>query len=63
MSNMSEPQPSLPLTPCVGLCRLDERGLCAGCRRTGEEIARWRGMSDAERLHMMHVILPARRLR
>jgi len=26
-----------------------QRGLCIGCRRTLDEIARWGAMSDAER--------------
>lgn len=52
--------PAAPLTPCIGVCRLDARGLCVGCRRTGEEIARWRGMDDVERLRYMREILPAR---
>jgi Predicted Fe-S protein len=50
----------VPLTPCIGVCRLDARGYCVGCQRSGEEIARWRGMDDAERLHYMDEILPAR---
>ena len=25
-------------TPCVGICRLDGRGYCVGCLRTGDEI-------------------------
>ena len=60
MSNAPNPAETLPLTPCTGICRLDERGYCAGCRRTGEEIGRWRAMSDAERLYVMQVILPSR---
>ena len=49
-----EPPPTpFRLTPCIGICRLDERGYCVGCQRTGEEIGRWRTMSDAERLHVM----------
>ncbi|MEO7051210.1 MAG: DUF1289 domain-containing protein [Rhodanobacter sp.] len=59
MSNVPDP-PDPPLTPCIGLCRLDERGWCAGCRRTGEEIGRWRTMTDAERLHVMQMVLPER---
>jgi len=55
----SEPAPIL--TPCIGVCRLDARGYCAGCHRSGEEIARWRAMSEAERRHWMDVVLPARR--
>jgi hypothetical protein len=55
------PVPPAPLTPCIGVCRLDPRGFCEGCLRTGEEIARWRGLSDAERLRYMRDVLPARR--
>lgn len=61
MSNAPDPLQNLPLTPCTGVCRLDERGYCVGCRRSGEEIGRWRVMSDFERLHVMQVILPRRR--
>ena len=36
------------------ICQLDlKTGLCAGCGRTREEIARWRGYSDAERAAIM----------
>lgn len=51
----------VPLTPCIGTCRLDERGFCIGCLRTGEEIGRWRLMNNAERLHVMREILPTRK--
>jgi predicted Fe-S protein YdhL (DUF1289 family) len=50
----------LPLTPCIGVCRLDARGYCVGCRRTGQEIAMWRELPDAERLRYMDAVLPAR---
>jgi 2-hydroxychromene-2-carboxylate isomerase len=37
-------------SPCVNVCVLDPaRGVCRGCGRTLEEIARWSSMSDAER--------------
>ena len=37
-------------TPCIQVCQMDPgRGLCLGCRRTLDEIARWGAMSDAER--------------
>ncbi len=37
-------------TPCVKVCQMDpRRGLCLGCKRTLDEIARWGAMSDAER--------------
>lgn len=51
------------LTPCIGVCTLDPVGYCDGCLRTGDEIAGWMSMSDAQRLHMMDVVLPARETR
>ena len=37
-------------SPCVKICTLDARsGLCLGCSRTIDEIARWTAMSVAER--------------
>jgi predicted Fe-S protein YdhL (DUF1289 family) len=55
----STPQKPI-LTPCIGICTLDARGLCEGCGRTGDEIARWMYMSDAERAHLMQDVLPRR---
>jgi uncharacterized protein len=51
---------TLPLSPCTGVCRLDARGLCMGCLRTGDEIARWTRMSDAEKIRLMDEVLPHR---
>ena len=48
------------LSPCTGVCCLDERGLCEGCYRTGNEIAGWSRMSDEERLRLMEDVLPGR---
>jgi len=37
-------------SPCTQVCRIDGRtGWCAGCRRSLDEIARWRDMDDDER--------------
>ena len=58
MSFLSTNKPVL--SPCIGICKLDTRGLCEGCGRSGDEIARWLGMSDAERLHLMNNVLPQR---
>lgn len=54
------PSSSLPLTPCTGVCRLDARGLCEGCLRSGDEIARWSTLSDAQKRWIMDEILPRR---
>ncbi len=41
-------------TPCLRVCLLDsESGLCEGCGRTRDEIARWGGFSEDERLAIM----------
>lgn len=47
-------------TPCIKICTMDARsGLCAGCGRSLEEIARWGSMTEGERLRIMET-LPAR---
>ena len=48
------------LSPCVGVCAIDDDGLCAGCHRTGDEIARWPMMNDDARLRLMEDVLPMR---
>jgi 2-hydroxychromene-2-carboxylate isomerase len=41
-------------TPCVNVCVLDTvRGVCRGCSRTTDEIARWSSMTDGERDRIM----------
>jgi predicted Fe-S protein YdhL (DUF1289 family) len=50
-------------TPCVKTCTLDRRsGLCLGCGRTIDEIARWSAMSATERARIM-AELPGRTAR
>ena len=51
------------LSPCVGVCALDDDGLCLGCHRTSAEIARWIQMNDDERLRLMEDVLPDRESR
>jgi predicted Fe-S protein YdhL (DUF1289 family) len=51
------------LSPCVGVCALDDDGLCLGCHRTSAEIARWIHMSDDERLRLMEDVLSDRESR
>ena len=47
-------------TPCINICTLDRAsGLCLGCGRTIDEIARWSTMSAAERQRIM-AALPTR---
>lgn len=59
---MSEPtpEPAKIETPCISVCVVHAgSGLCKGCLRTIDEIAAWKGMSDAERARIM-AELPAR---
>jgi uncharacterized protein len=37
----------------VDICRLDQRGLCVGCRRTIEEIMEWPRASAARRRQIL----------
>lgn len=37
-------------SPCISVCRIDEAtGLCAGCDRTLDEIARWGSMTESQK--------------
>jgi uncharacterized protein len=47
-------------SPCVKICTYEPgSGVCSGCGRTLDEIARWSQMSDEDRRRIM-VELPAR---
>jgi uncharacterized protein len=38
------------ISPCIKVCQMDPvRGVCIGCCRTLDEIARWGRMSDGDR--------------
>jgi len=36
-----EDQSDVVLSPCVGICSLDEDDVCIGCFRSGNEINQW----------------------
>jgi hypothetical protein len=42
-------------SPCINVCRI-EGGICAGCARTLDEIARWRQMSAAEKRQVLAAV-------
>ena len=37
--------PEAVASPCINVCRMED-GLCAGCHRTIDEIARWAKVGD-----------------
>lgn len=43
----SKVKPEIVLSPCVGVCALDEDDVCIGCLRSGREITQW-GYVDNE---------------
>jgi predicted Fe-S protein YdhL (DUF1289 family) len=48
-------------SPCIKVCQMDPaRGVCIGCCRSLDEIARWGGMTETERATIMSE-LPSRR--
>jgi uncharacterized protein len=48
-------------SPCISVCRIDAaNGLCEGCQRTIDEIARWGSMDRDERLHVWQLIAERR---
>ncbi|MGE4069608.1 MAG: DUF1289 domain-containing protein [Lysobacterales bacterium] len=49
-------------TPCIGICTLDQNGLCEGCLRNSQEIGAWGRLSEAERRRIMEQVLPLRAL-
>ena len=50
-------------SPCINICHMSPRlGVCTGCCRTLDEIARWSELGEAERARVM-AALPGRRRR
>lgn len=36
-------------SPCIGVCRIDNRGICEGCKRNVDEIKYWWDMSNEQK--------------
>ena len=44
-------------SPCNGICIMDEdTGLCVGCLRTSDEIAKWEEYSEEQRAEVLREI-------
>jgi predicted Fe-S protein YdhL (DUF1289 family) len=39
-----------PTSPCIALCKLNEDEICVGCKRTINEIVKWRTYTDDQKL-------------
>lgn len=60
MNPFPPPNPRPILSPCIGICTMAGDGLCEGCARTLDEIARWGSYDDEQRRVLMDDLLPAR---
>lgn len=43
-------------SPCVSICALDERDICIGCHRSGDEIMYWTQMTDEQRRNVLQKV-------
>lgn len=44
-------------SPCINICRMSaETGLCEGCQRTIDEIARWGRSADVEKRAILALV-------
>jgi hypothetical protein len=55
------PGNAFPPSPCVDICKLNEKQVCIGCKRTIREIADWTSMT-AERQWQVVRSLPGRQI-
>ncbi|MBC7787462.1 MAG: DUF1289 domain-containing protein [Methylophilaceae bacterium] len=44
------------VSPCIGVCSMNDFSLCAGCYRTIDEIREWWNMNDGQRSEVMSVL-------
>ena len=40
-------------SPCIGICKLDEKNVCVGCYRHQDEIRNWIAATDDSRLEIL----------
>ncbi|NLS11397.1 DUF1289 domain-containing protein [Vibrio sp. SM6] len=40
-------------SPCVGICKMDDKGYCMGCMRRREERFSWLDMTPAQQRHVI----------
>lgn len=43
------------LSPCRGICQVDERGFCRGCMRSRDERFGWQTMSDTQKQEVLRL--------
>lgn len=53
MTDSNSSQKPVVLSPCVGICALDDNDICIGCYRSGQEISVWGKVSDEEKKEIL----------
>jgi len=51
--NSSEPALDHVISPCIGICAVDDNGQCLGCFRTLDEIASWPTLSREQQSKLL----------
>ncbi|MCF1429277.1 MAG: DUF1289 domain-containing protein [Shewanella sp.] len=50
-------------SPCLGICKTDNRGYCLGCMRSRDERFHWQQFTDAQKLEVIRLCKRRRRSR
>ncbi len=53
---MNDKECNVIISPCVGICALNEKDICIGCYRTGLEISAWGEMEDDEKRSILALV-------
>ena len=48
-------------SPCIGVCRANNKGYCIGCLRSREERLYWQQMSDDQKHQVMRLLAVRRK--
>lgn len=55
--------PDSVASPCINVCTIDEEsGLCLGCARSLQEVARWRRFSDDQKRAVVNQLTERKRI-
>lgn len=50
-------------SPCLGVCKTDNRGYCLGCLRSRDERFHWQNLTDGQKLEVIRLCKRRRRNR
>ena len=53
---MNKKKRNMIISPCVGICALNNEDVCVGCYRTGVEISNWGDMAESEKRNILELV-------